>query len=67
MNHDVSHCADYDAIKCPKSCYRAALAQDLKDRWMESMHMPISWAHFMGTEQCERKDDVGGTHTAIWN
>ena len=30
MNHDATHCADYKKSKCPKSCYRAQLTEELK-------------------------------------
>ncbi len=49
MNHDVTHCADYKKSKCPKSCYRAQLTEDLRRR---IYLLPTSWAHFKGTREC---------------
>lgn len=53
MNHDATHCADYKKSKCPKSCYRAQLTQELREtsRWF---WLPISWAHFEGTQYCAK-------------
>lgn len=59
MNHDVSHCLDYKAGKCPKKCYRAKVTQDLQDNFYP---LPTSWANFKGTQYCvltkkEKTDD----------
>jgi hypothetical protein len=51
MNHDATHCEDYDKNKCPALCYRAQLTKDLEKR-DDLMGFPISWAHFKGTKQC---------------
>lgn len=53
MNHDATHCADYLVAKCSKRCYRAQLTQDLRKRPdLDLRYLPISWAHFRGTEEC---------------
>ena len=52
MNHDATHCEDYQKSKCPKSCYRAQLTQDLKDNWSRFWLLPISWASLKGTDEC---------------
>lgn len=49
MNHDYAHCAGYDS-NCPKSCFRAALTEDLKN-----YHYPVSFMNFKGTEECPLK------------
>ena len=51
MNHDATHCADYNRKLCPKKCYRAELTEELKH-----IHylLPISYAHFKGTEECPK-------------
>ena len=54
MNHDATHCIDYDKRRCPKHCYRADLTEELKRR-PDLIGIPISWAHYLGTEQCDRK------------
>lgn len=51
MNHDATHCDDYKKSKCPKQCYRAQLTQDLRKR-PYLFFLPISWAHFKGTQEC---------------
>ena len=51
MNHDATHCFDYDPKICPKSCYRAELTEDLKHI---SYGMPTSWSHFKNTVYCPR-------------
>lgn len=60
MNHDATHCADYKKSECPKSCYRAQLTQELREtpRWI---WLPISWAHFEGTQYCA-KTNKGEQH-----
>lgn len=50
MNHDVSHCLDYDEKKCPADCYRAKVTKDLKD---SNYPWPVSFVHFKGTVYCE--------------
>ena len=49
MNHDSTHCADYNKNRCPKKCYRAELTEDLRN-----IHylLPVSYAHFKGTKEC---------------
>lgn len=54
MNHDATHCADYKKGKCPKSCYRAELTQDLKDNFYAFRFLPISYANFKGTKECPK-------------
>lgn len=50
MNHDATHCLDYNA-SCPKKCYRAQLTQDLH----EIVYLlPTAWAHFKGTHECHK-------------
>ena len=46
MNHDATHCSDYDEKKCPKDCYRAQLTQDLIDRKDELSYRPFSFSSF---------------------
>ena len=48
MNHDYTHCGDY-CKECPKTCFRAELAKDLKNwRW------PVSMASLKYTEYCPK-------------
>lgn len=47
MNHDATHCADWDKKRCPKSCYRAKLTQELEKR-SDLWYLPVSWSHFKG-------------------
>lgn len=49
MNHDATHCADYERGKCPKNCYRAQLTQDLKD---SHYTLPVSFSHIGWTDDC---------------
>lgn len=48
MNHDATHCADYNS-KCPKSCYRAQLTEELR---RTGYPLPVSWALFKNTPYC---------------
>ena len=48
MNHDATHCLDYE-MSCPKSCYRAQLTEELKKICYP---LPTSWANFKGTKEC---------------
>lgn len=49
MNHDATHCLDYDQYTCPKECYRAQLTQELRD-----IHYPypVSFTDLKGTTMC---------------
>ena len=51
MNHDATHCADYKKGKCPKTCYRAQLTEELRNIIYV---LPTSWAHYKGTDYCPR-------------
>lgn len=51
MNHDATHCFDYDPDKCPKDCYRAQLTEDLrKIRYP----YPVSYAMLKHTDMCPK-------------
>lgn len=51
MNHDATHCLDYNPKKCPKRCYRAELSEDLKRR-TDLFYLPISWSSFRLQPEC---------------
>lgn len=51
MNHDSTHCLDYDPKRCPMECYRAQLTAELKLR-DDLKYMPMSWSHYINTEEC---------------
>lgn len=52
MNHDATHCADYRKSRCPKSCYRAQLTQDLRDNWLRYIFLPVSWSNYRRMDEC---------------
>lgn len=54
MNHDATHCSDYDDLKCPPSCYRAQLTEDLAKNHKAFVGIPLSYASFLGTIECDR-------------
>lgn len=54
MSHDVTHCSDYDEKKCPLSCYKAELTKDLAEHHSEFIGVPLSYASFLGTNECAR-------------
>ena len=56
MNHDATHCSDYKKSKCPKSCYRAQLTQELYDNWLRFRGLPMSWTNFKNTEECPKNE-----------
>lgn len=56
MNHDATHCADYNK-SCPKSCYRAQLTEELKQI---QYVLPVSWSHFRGTNFCPKEGEENG-------
>lgn len=58
MNHDATHCADYRNGKCPKKCYLAQLTQDLRDDPYRFLRLPVSWANFKETKECQMKEEV---------
>lgn len=51
MNHDASHCANYDKKRCPKTCYRAQLTEELKHI---DYQLPTSWINFKNTRYCPK-------------
>lgn len=51
MNHDATHCFDYNEKVCPKTCYRAQLTEDLRNIKYE---LPTSWATFKHTRECPK-------------
>ena len=51
MNHDATHCADYNK-SCPKSCYRAQLTEELEKIVYT---LPVSWCSFKGTKECPKE------------
>lgn len=55
MNHDITHCADFDYRKCPKQCEKAKEVIDLRQR-NDLWWLPVSWAHMVDTDVCERKE-----------
>lgn len=48
MNHDATHCADYNQF-CPETCYRAVLTKALK---IDDYNLPVSFACFRYTDIC---------------
>lgn len=56
MNHDVSHCSDYDPDICPSTCYRAQVTKDLQDNW-DTLYkdIPMSFAHFKNSAFCSMR------------
>ena len=52
MNHDATHCTNYKQSKCPNTCYRAQLTEELKHICSP---LPTSWANFEGTKECPKK------------
>lgn len=57
MNHDATHCLDYKKGKCPATCYRAKLTEELRNivYWG-----PVSWSHCRGTLYCPMRDAMKG-------
>ena len=55
MNHDAAHCLDYKKDKCPKTCYRAKLTEELRNI---DYRLPTSWAHFKGAKYCPIRKEV---------
>ncbi len=53
LNHDVTHCADWKH-DCPRSCDLYKLSWDLLTRF-DLVCVPISYAHFKGTDICKLK------------
>ena len=51
MNHDATHCSNYDPNECPKSCYRAQLTEDLQKTYYP---WPTCWAMFKYTIECPK-------------
>ena len=55
MNHDASHCNDYDPVSCPQSCYRAQLTEEYNSR-DDMVGIPVSFISFYesGDPECPR-------------
>ena len=54
MNHDVTHCLDFIPYRCPKSCPRARITDDLNRSGIRPED--VSWANYYGTAECHRKE-----------
>lgn len=67
MNHDATHCDDYRKSRCPKSCYRAQLTQELFDNWLRFSFLPVSWSNLRRSEECPLhiKDKVEETKAEV--
>lgn len=52
MNHDYSHCLDYNK-DCPRECFRGQLVRDLN---RHPMLKNISFVSFKGTDECKLKE-----------
>ena len=52
MNHDYAHCLDMEK-NCPKSCFRAQLTREVERR-SDLQGIPLTWAHFKGTDECTK-------------
>ena len=52
MNHDYSHCSDWNPDMCPESCFRAKITKDLKENSEKYKYGLFSYAHFKGTSYC---------------
>ncbi len=61
MNHDATHCLDCKS-DCPKSCFRAQLTRELEKIVYT---LPVSWSHFYGTKECEKRDGTMMTDNEI--
>ena len=63
MNHDNAHCLDFKK-NCPKKCFRAQLVREVEEI-EELQFIPLTWAHFKGTEECPRGKKNEKNHTRI--
>lgn len=55
MNHDYSHCLDYEPDACPKECFRAKLTKELLDDPTVAPMGIASWMHFISLEECKKE------------
>ncbi len=53
MNHEYSHCLDYEP-NCPKKCFRAQLTKELLDNPTVVPMGIASWTHFRNLDECEK-------------
>lgn len=51
MNHDATHCFNYNPSECPDTCYRAQLTEDLKKT---NYPWPVSYSYFKYTSYCPK-------------
>lgn len=65
MNHDCSHCLDFND-SCPKKCFRAELVRDLRSR-KDMVGVPISWTHYKGTDECPKVERIETIESHIRN
>ena len=67
MNHDVSHCSDYDPKVCPAKCYRAQVTAELDTR-KDLIGIPLSFMHFFlsGDPECPRSQHYTPKHPHTW-
>ncbi len=51
MNHDATHCYDYNPDVCPEDCYRAQLTEELHKIYYP---WPVSMAMLKYTVYCPK-------------
>lgn len=64
MNHDYTHCLDYNET-CPKTCFRAELAEDIEKRKDEFVGIPLSYSHLKGTFLCDWYSEDSGNKCGL--
>ena len=52
MNHDYAHCLDQDK-RCPETCFRRQLNDDLRKNPTVVPYGIASWMHFRETGLCQ--------------
>ena len=52
MNHDHCHCLNYNEATCPKTCFRAKLTKEYKERCIDFEGIPVTWANLRDNTLC---------------
>lgn len=56
IDHDYSHCMDYNKETCPPNCFRAVITQALYDDERYGS-LPVTFTNFKGTDECPLEEE----------
>lgn len=64
MNHDSSHCIDFQE-DCPKDCFRAQLVRGLRRDPTQAPMGLVSWMSFRALSECIKGKEDGSDREGV--